>query len=90
MKDFLKIILDYDHTPICYAERVAKISAKRTVLPGMILVLLIFLFVTSIAVAIAGIVIFRAMLLDLLEQGDVIHLWKVDEFDKKLKQNKPN
>ena len=76
MKDFLKIILDYDHTPICYAERVAKISAKRTVLPGMILVLLIFLFVTSIAVAIAGTMILRAILLDLFEQHNVMHLRK--------------
>ena len=90
MKEFLMIILTYELTPICYEERRAKISATGHILPGMILVLLIFLFVTSIAVAIAGIVIFRAMLLDLLEQGDVIHLWKVDELDKKLKQNKPN
>ena len=90
MKEFLMIILTYELTPICYDERRAKISAKGYILPGMILVLLIFLFVTSIVVAIAGIVIFRAMLLDLLEQGDVMHLWKVDELDKKLKQNKPN
>ena len=83
MKDFLLIILTYEHTPICYAERIAKISAKGCILPRMILVLLIFWFVTSIAVAIAGIVIFRAMLLALLEQGDVIHLWKVDKLDLK-------
>ena len=51
MKDFLMIILTHDHTPTCYAKRRAKISAKGYVLPGMILVLLMFFFLTSIAVA---------------------------------------
>ena len=51
MNDFLMIIKTYDHTPTDYAIRRVKISAKGYVLPEIILVLSIFFFVTSIAVA---------------------------------------
>lgn len=141
MKDFLMIILTHDHTPTCYAKRRAKISAKGYVLPGMILVLLMFFFLTSIAVAflenipdleaiwysfmtlstvglqeftrerilhignavaevgvtlclifwlITGTMMFGAILLHLLEQGDFIHLREVAEIDEKPKQTKPS
>lgn len=133
MKDFLMIILTHVHTPTCYAKRRAKISAKGYALPGMILVLLIFFFLTSIAVAflenipdletisysfmtlstvglqeftrerilhignaVAGVgvtlclifwltigtMMFGAILLHLLEQGDFIHLREVAKIDE--------
>ena len=62
----------------------------KDMLPEMILVLLISFFVISIAVAIAGTMIFGATLLHLSEQGDVIYLGEVAKLHEKLKQTKPN
>ena len=85
MKDFLMII-----QPMTTLLQEEPKYQLKDMLPEMILVLLISFFVTSIAVPIAGTIIFGATLSHLSEQGDVIYLREVAKLDEKLKQTKPN